>query len=33
MAAGCDEFLTKPVERSLLLAAIRRQLGKRTSNA
>jgi CheY-like chemotaxis protein len=33
MSAGCDEFLTKPVERSLLLAAIRRQLGKRTSNA
>lgn len=33
MAAGCDEFLTKPVERSLLLAAIRRQLGKRSSNA
>jgi CheY-like chemotaxis protein len=33
IAAGCDEFLTKPVERNLLLAAMRRQLGKRSSNA
>ena len=33
ISAGCDEFLTKPVERSLLLAAIRRQLSKGSSNA
>ncbi len=33
ISAGCDEFLTKPVERSLLLAAIRRQLSKGSSDA
>jgi CheY-like chemotaxis protein/signal transduction histidine kinase len=32
MQAGCDEFLTKPVERNLLLGAVRRQLAKRTTN-
>lgn len=27
MAAGCDEYLTKPVDEELLFAAIRRSLG------
>jgi CheY-like chemotaxis protein len=32
MQAGCDELVTKPVERTVLLGAVRRQLAKRSSN-
>jgi CheY-like chemotaxis protein len=30
--SGCIEFITKPVERSLLLGAIRRHLARRADN-
>lgn len=32
MSAGCDDFLTKPVERNVLLGAVRRHLARRSAN-
>ncbi len=32
MKAGCDDFLTKPVERNVLLGAVRRHLARRSPN-